>query len=277
MLNRLLWVSIALAVGSIHAQAQWINHPAPGVPRTKDGKVNLAAPAPRLANGQPDLSGIWQAEAAPRELLLKIFDGHTSQTLGEASPSIHFMNVLSDYKPDEITLAPWAAQLLKQRGSENAKDLPSAKCLPLGLPMMDTALFPRKVIQTPGLVLMLYEELSMFRQIYTDGRKHTPDPEPSFVGYSVGRWDGDTLVVEVTGFKDRGWMDASGHPHSDAMRLTERFRRRDFGHLDVQITVDDSKTFSKPFSFKFTQQLMPDTDLIETFCENEKDRERLKG
>lgn len=267
----------AFMVGSVCAHAQWLNHPTPGTPRTKDGKPNLTAPAPRAADGKPDLSGIWIAEPAPLEELARFIPNHVdgAQTLGEAAPSRYFMNILSDFKPEDIVMASPAAAVFKQRGESIGKDLPSSHCLPLGVPLSDTGPFPRKIVQTPGLILVLYEDLTAYRQIYTDGRKLPVDPEPAFYGYSVGRWEGDWLVVDVTGFKDGGWLDAFGHPHSDALRVTERFRRRDFGTMEVRVTVDDSKIYNKPFTFTFNKRLLPDTDLIESFCENEKDRARM--
>jgi len=279
MRNRQLWIAIVLATGSVCLQAQWLKHPARGTPRARNGAPNLNAPAPRLANGRPDLSGVWQAEPAPLEILLKVFPDseNGTQALGESPGSPYFANVLADFKPGEVTMKPWAEALQKERAGSNSKDIPSSKCLPLGLPLSDAAVFPHKIIQTPGVMVILYEELTTFRQIFTDGRKHPVDPQPALMGYSVGRWEKDWLVVEVTGFQDRGWLDASGHPFSDAMRLTERFRRRDFGHMDVEVTIDDPKTYSKPFSFKFTKLLLPDTDLLESYCENEKDAPRLRG
>jgi hypothetical protein len=187
------------------------------------------------------------------------------------------MNILADFKPEEVVMTPAAANLAKKRGATISSDLPSAHCIPLGVPISDAGPFPHKIVQTPGLILVLYEDLTTFRQIYTDGRKLPVDPEPAYYGYSVGRWEGDTLVVDVTGFRDEGWLDAFGHPYSDAMRVTQRFRRPDFGTLEVQITVDDSKMYNKPFSFKVNQRLLPDTDILEAFCENEKDRPRLLG
>jgi hypothetical protein len=137
---------------------------------------------------------------------------------------------------------------------------------------MDMLPVPFKLVQTPGLILMLAEADTVFRQIFTDGRKHPEDPQPSWLGYSVGKWQDDSLVVETIGLNDRGWLDAVGHTHTDALRVTERFHRRDFGHLDVQLTLDDPKTFTQPVTVKFTELLLPDTDLIESFCtENEKD------
>jgi len=275
MRKRLFSMLAVLAAASVCTHAQWLNHPSPGTPRI-NGKPNLRAKAPRV-NGRPDLSGIWMPEAAPLEELLRLnptsVDG--AQTIGEAAPSRYFMNVLWDYKPDDVTMKPAAVALFEQRGKTMGRDIPSTHCLPLGVPLMDVAVFPHKIVQSKDLVLVLYEEMSMFRQIYTDGRTLPVDPEPAYVGYSVGRWEGETLVVEAAGFKNGGWLDAFGHPHSDAMKVTERFRRRDFGTLELQITIDDPKFYSKPFTLTSTQRLLADTDLIETFCENEKDRVKL--
>jgi hypothetical protein len=277
MRYRRLSILVAFVAGSVCAHAQWLNHPTPGTPRTKDGKANLRAQAPRTADGKPDLSGVWQPEPAPLEELLKFIpDGvDGAQTLGEPQPSRYFMNILSDFKPDEIVMTPAAEAVFKQRADTFGKDLPTSHCLPFGVPIVDAALIPRKIVQLPRLILMLYEEPTAFRQIYLDGRKLPVDPEPAFYGYSVGRWEGDWLVVDVMGFKDDGWLDAFGHPHSATMRVTERFRRRDFGTLETRITVDDPKIYNKPFTFTFNQRLLPDTDLLETFCENEKDRPHL--
>jgi hypothetical protein len=272
-----LWVIAALAVGSVCVQAQWLNHPSPGTPRTKDGKPNLKAPAPRTPGGRPDLSGIWQAAPSPIEEMRAFLPPDEGPPIpGEPAPSKYFLNVLADFKPEDNLMKPAAAALFKQRFDAFGKDNPSTSCLPLGLPLMDYAVFPHKIVQTPDVVVVLYEALTMFRQVYTDGRKLPVDPEPAFAGYSIGKWDGDTLVVEAAGFRDGGWLDAFGHPHSDAMRLTERFRRLNFGTMEVQVTVDDPKSYTKPFTIKFNKQLYPDTDLLESFCENEKDRQHLK-
>jgi len=255
---------------SLCAYGQWVNHPTPGGPRTRDGKLNLAAPAPRV-NGRPDLSGVWQAEPAPFEFLKTVLvDGLNG--LGEDPPSKYFLNILADFKPEDAPLQPAAAAAFAKRAQAMGGGLPVTRCLPAGVPLGDLVPIPIKLVQTPGLLLMLYEHDTSFRQIFTDGRKHPVDPQPSWLGYSVGKWDGDTLVVDTLGFNDQSWLDAFGHGHSDAMRVTERFRRRDFGHLDVQITIEDPKTFTKPFTIKFTELLVPDTELLESFCaENEKD------
>src|SRR5258706_1984557 len=265
-----MWFLILLAASATAAtaDAQWLHHPVPGTPRTKDGKPNLSAPAPRASNGKPDLSGIWLPEASPIPELMRLLPGGQNG-LGEAIPTKYFLNILADFKPGEEPLRarPSAPPTL----TAFRKDDPGLNCLPTGMPLMDTVPVPFKLVQTPGLILTLTEADNTFRQIFTDGRKHPEDSQPSWLGYSVGRWEGDTLVVETIGLNDRGWLDAVGHTHSDALRVTERFRRRDFGHLDVQLTLDDPKTFTQAVSVKFPEVLLPDTDLIEYFCsENQK-------
>lgn len=267
---RWVFLVIALAGTQTCALGQYLQYPAAGTPRTRDGKPILTAPAPREPGGKPDLSGIWQAEASPFPELLPLLPGGTNG-LGEDIPSKYFLSIFADFKPGEEPLrerprAPLTLNSFK-------KDDPGINCLPTGMPMLLTIPVPFKIVQTPGLILMLTEGDNSFRQVYTDGRKHPVDPQPAWLGYGVGKWDGDTMVVETTGFNDRGWLDARGHKHSEELRLIERYHRRDFGHMDVQLTLDDPKTFTRPFAIKFTERLLPDTDLLEAFCsENEKDR-----
>lgn len=270
-MNLNLKFAIGMLFGAaLCAHGQWVNHPTPGGSRTRDGKLNLSAPAPR-ANGKPDLSGVWQAEPAPIEFLMSALPGGLNG-LGEDPPSKYFLNILADFKPEEAPLQPAAAAAFAKHAQSMGAGLPVTRCLPAGVPLGDLVPIPIKLVQTPGLLLMLYEHDTSFRQIFTDGRKHPVDPQPSWLGYSVGKWEGDTLVVDTLGFNDQSWLDAFGHTHSDAMRVIERFRRRDFGHLDVEITITDPKTFTKPVTIKFTELLVPDTELLESFCaENEKD------
>ena len=277
MRSRCLWIWITLVATGACASGQWVNHPTPGTPRTRDGKPDLSARAPRASNGKPDLSGIWLAESATREELLRFFIGGENN-IGEIAPSRYFMNILSDFKPADAPLRPAAAAILQERRAGFAKDIPLTRCLPAGVPLVNALPAPYKLIQTPGVIAMLYEQDTSFRQIFVDGRKLPDDPQPSWYGYSVGKWDGDSLVVDTAGFNDRSWLDAFGHPHTEAMRVTERFQRRDFGHMEVQITVDDPTMYTRPFTIKLHQRLLPDTDLIESFClENEKDRAHMVG
>jgi len=219
--------------------AQWVNRPTPGIPRTPDGKPNLTAPAPRTADGKPDLSGIWQRVSLKYE-----------------------RNIASDLKPGEIP--PWAQDLVRQRAENLQKDHMSVQCLPWG-PSYSNSARKAKIVQTPGLMLMLDEDLT-YRQIFTDGRALETEPNPSWMGYSVGRWEGDTLVVDSFGYNDRTWLDRDGHPHSEALRITERYRRRDFGHMEIEITLKDPKVYARPWTVALSANLMPDTEMMESVC-----------
>ncbi len=255
------------------ASAQWLTYHDPSIPRTRDGKPNLSAKAPRARDGHPDLSGIWHPAAAPREKVVRYFkDGING--LGEDDPDLPFLNVLEEFKPSDVAMTPAAEAVRRARSTDIGT---ATRCQPWGMPMVDTLPSPYKIVQTPGVTYILYEENMSHREIFTDGRKHTADPQPTWLGYSVGRWEGDTFVVESSGYNDRAPLDAVGHPHSEALRLTERFRRVDFGHMELQIGIDDPRSYTKPFTVKLGFYLLPDTDLIESFCsENEKDVQHLK-
>jgi hypothetical protein len=277
MAHRKIWILMALAASPAVVQAQWLNHRTPGIPRTPDGKPNLSARTPRAADGKPNLSGLWQTDAAPPEMLARLIPGATNGA-GEEPLSQYFINILSDFKPDEAPMRPDAAALFLQRSKAFSNESPLSHCLPEGMPLVEMAPAPYKIIQTRELTVMLYERDTTFRQVYTDGRKLPDDPQPSWLGYSVGKWDGDWLVVETIGFNDRGWLDARGHTHSEALHLTERFHRLDFGHMEVRLTIDDPKTYTKPFTIQLKQRLQADSDLLESFCaENEKDSHHIDG
>ena len=184
----------------------------------------------------------------------------------------YFMNVLADGRPDDVPMRPEAAQLFKERFASMGRDAPSARCLPAGIPMGDLLPIPRRFIQLPDVVIVLYEGINPPRFIYTDGRPHPVDPQPAWLGYSVGRWEGGVLVVETTGFNTETWLDAFGHPHTEALRVTERIRRTSYGKAEVDVTLADPGAYTRPVSFRYTQTLTPDTGLLETVCENEKDR-----
>ena len=235
---------------------QWLGYPTPGIPRTKDGKPDLKAPAPRTSDGKVDLSGLYLSDDAR-----------------------HFSDIASDFKPGEFPIQPWAAALAKQRQDTNRYEDPYSHCLPLGVPRINTpANRPFKIYQMPRAVVILYEAGSTFREIFMDGRPLPVDPQPTWMGYSIGHWDGDTLVVETAGFNDKAWLDGDGgHPHSEAMRVTERFRRPSFGALEIQVTVDDPKAYTKPFTFKHNVHLIPDSELLENYCENERSVPHLVG
>jgi hypothetical protein len=241
-----LAVPILASLLCVSASAQWFDYPTPGTPRTPDGKANLAAPTPRTPDGKPDLSGIWRGPGG----------------------GSYDRNVARDLKPSDIQ--PWAEALYQQRILDMGKGAPRANCLPDPFPyyhMVDLARF----VQTPGMIVILYQgnTNSMHRTIFTDGRKLPEDPNPTWMGYSVGHWEGDTLVVDTAGFNDKSWLDIEGHPHTEALRITERFHRRDFGHMDFEMTLDDPKTFTRPITVKAAKTLVADTELLETICENE--------
>jgi hypothetical protein len=232
------------------AMAQWLNYKTPGIPRLADGKPDLSAPAPRLPDGKPDLSGIWSG----------------------AGPMYRF-NIAQDLNPEDIQ--PWAEELFLQRVRESRKDSPLAKCMPVSVPYHQFFNLTQ-LVQTPAVVVVMHESPNRpQRMVFLDGRDLPKDPNPTYLGYSVGKWEGDTLVVTTTGFNDKGWLDSAGHPQTESLRVTERYRRRDFGHMDFEITIDDPKVFTKPFTVKTQRLLQADTELLEDVCENEQSRARF--
>ena len=263
---------LAFAPGG--AQGQWLNLATPGVPRNRDGKPNLTAPAPRM-NGKPDFSGVWHVQPTPMAEMKRIYGENADATdvpgMELDTISKYAVNILVDFKSEESPLRPEAMARMQARQREG---LPSEKCLPLGVPLATLLSEPIRVVQSPGMIAILYEADDKHRRIYTDGRTLPKEfDQPAWLGYSAGRWERDTLVVETGGFNDKTWLDIMGHPHSEALRVRERYHRRDFGHLDVEMTFDDATLYTKPFTIKFTQELLPDGDIFEYFCnENEKDR-----
>lgn len=261
--------------------AQWLNYPQPGVPRLPNGKVDLSAKAPRTRDGRPDLSGVWQTELETAEMIASRSKDEAAKLVVPGDDpttfSRYFFNILSDFTADNAPMRPATREYMKTIGERKAGN-PSGLCLPHGLPQADLMSYaPFKIVQTPGMIAVLYELDNNFRQIYVDGRTLPKDLNPTWYGYSVGRWDGDTLVVDAAGFNDRTRLDVAGHPHSEALRIMERFRRRDYGHMDVTITIDDPVMYTKPFTVKATEILLPDNDVLETVCaENEKDGAHLK-
>jgi hypothetical protein len=242
----------AIVVGNVSGSAQWLKTPTQGIPRDANDRPNLAAPAPRAAEGHPDLSGFWR---------LGIEIGYAA-------------NITADLAKSDIQ--PWAAALSRARLEEFGKDDPEITGCKPGGPRHIMGGGLSKIIQTPNLIVILFEDLS-YRQIFLDGRKMPNDPNPTWMGYSIGHWDDDTLVVETSGFNDRTWLDFAGHPHSEALKMTERFRRRDFGHLELQVTLADPMVYAKPIAVQASGNFVADTDLIEYVCENEKDRVHLVG
>ena len=278
MFVRVAAIAILCTAAVVTAHAQWLKYPAAGIPRTKDGKLNLSARAPRTADGKPDLSGVWTTDGSPPAEMERLFPDISALAVPGDDPRTFpkfFLNVFADYKNEDVPIKPDALQLLLARAKSLGKDNPTSHCLPAGIPMGDLLPIPRRFIQLPNLLVILYEGINPQRLIYLDGRKHVLE-QPAWLGYSVGKWEGDTLVVDTRGFNDRSWLDAFGHPRTEAMRIVERFTRRDFGHIEVQMTFEDPGAYTKPFSIRFTQTLTPDTDVIEAICaENEKDRQHL--
>jgi hypothetical protein len=256
------------AVGSAHAH--WLNYRDPKIPRTAAGQPNLSAPAPRLS-GKPDLTGVWRAESTSVDEFRRVLGEEIAHVQVDLSDVTKYMvNVFWDIKPGEEPVRPETAALVEQRLKASA-DFQTAQCLPSSIPAAMLVLV-FKMIQTPGEIVVLFDNGDPPRQIYTDGRRLPKDPEPSWMGSSVGKWEGDTLVVETTGFNTRAWLDGMGHPRSESMRITERYRRRDFGHMDVEMSFDDPRYYTRPFSFKTALTLVPDSDVLEYICtENEKD------
>ncbi len=239
---------IALLLVSLPAAAQWLKHPTPGIPRTADGRPDLGAPTPRAAGGRPSLAGLW------RPLNGLVFDITAGMKKGETIP-----------------YQPWAEKLVAERRANDTRDDPTASCIVGGVPRSDFVPYPFKIVETPGIVVILYEAVHSYRQIFTDGRALPTDPNPAWLGYSVGRWDGDVFVVESLGFNDNVWLDNAGRPATSALRVTERFRRTNFGRMDIEVTIDDPKTYTRPWTVTQPLRYQADDELIEYICnENNK-------
>jgi hypothetical protein len=262
-------VVLALLGLTLSGYAQWLNQPDPRTPRTKDGKADLTASAPRL-NGKPDLTGVWEAERTPAGEFTRVLGPDFNNVQVDAQDvSKYFINLFWDLKPEEQPLRPEAAAMVKQRAAQPG---PIAQCLPAGVPN-SMFVYPFKLLQAPQEIVLLDGIGDPPRQIYTDGRQLPNDPDPTWMGYSVGKWERDTLVVETTGFNERSYLDNFGHPRSESMLITERFHRRNFGHMDVEMTFEDPKYYTRPFTVKVAFHLLPDTDVLEFVCEeNERDR-----
>ena len=250
-MTRLAAASVLL-LASVPLAAQWLHYPTPGMPRTPDGKPNLSAPVPKMPDGKPDLSGIWAS-----------------------ADNKYLQNLAAD--GIEVPFQPWAEKLYKERSENLGKGRPSERCLTHGVTDFDALGINWKIIQTPRMIAVLYEAYNHYRQIFLDGRPLPKPTQPAYLGYSVGRWEGETLVVDTTGFNDVGWLDDGGHPQTEALHVTERFRRRDFGHMDLQLTIDDPKAYTKPWGSTLRLNFQPDDELMESICENEKDVPHMVG
>jgi hypothetical protein len=260
---------VLIAATAVTASAQWLNYPTAGVPKSPDGQPNLNATAPKMTDGKPDFSGLWAMKCP------------TANGTVFCAPEFAVPQVFGDIGrgvKGGLPYQPWAADLVKTRKADFGKDDPTSHCLPGGIAKLHTAALLRKIVQTPGLLLFLTERNASYRQIFTDGRPLPEDPNPSWNGYSTGHWDGDTLVVETIGFRDGQWLDRAGSPLTEAAKMTEKFRRPNYGTLEIDLTVDDSKAYTKPWSIHVTQALMLDSELLDYIClENEKDDQHLVG
>ena len=250
---------IVMGVVSATVEAQWPRQRST-LARRADGRVDLDAAAPRTPEGRPDLSGVWEQYS-------------------EFEPPIHLLNLAAGLKPEEVPLRPWAQDLLRQRQANNGADHPGARCLPSGIPEKNAVPAPFKIVQTPGLIVILYESRTIFRQVFLDGRSLPPvDAQPTWQGYSVGRWEDDTLVVETSGFYGKTWLDMSGHPATDALRVTERFRRSNVGRINLRIAIDDPKAYTRRWSVDQSLRLLPEDELIEHVCEeNNRAQTQMSG
>jgi len=264
--------------------AQWLHYPTAGVPKTRDGKPNLAAPAPRTADRNPDLTGMWfnlgNEGSCPPDI--KGESGECIEKglgIGDVSLGLpRQAGNIADGMAGGLPYTSWAAALMKERAATAGTQDPHSKCLPPNFPRSYALPHIQKFIQTPGLVVILDEFNASYRQIFTDGRPLPEDPQPSWNGYSSGKWDGDTLVIQTIGFRDDLWLDMRGDPLTNAAKVTERFRRPDFGHLEIEVTVDDPKAYTKPWTVKFRQTIVLDTELVDEICaENEKSMQHMPG
>jgi hypothetical protein len=254
--TRAVTLTFALAVAAL---AQW----------PQNGKPDLTAPAPRTPDGKPDFSGVWDAirpgggrggaQATPQPANPPATDGPPLATFG---------NIAANMK-EPLPLEPWARELMEKRKGDNSKDNPDAHCLPMGLMQFHTHPMPRKIIQTPKEMVIIYEANHGLRQIYLDGRALPgKDAEPWWYGYSVGHWEGDTLLVETTGYRDDVWLDVQGTPMTSAAKTIERFRRPNFGAMQIDVTIDDPKAYTKPFTVRVSHRLSADNELMEFICQD---------
>jgi hypothetical protein len=254
---RIAWVAVALTLGvatSAHAQ-WWLNVP-DKAPRKPNGEVNLMAPTPHLRDGTPDFGGVWYQDS-----------------------NRFTRDIAADIGADAVPYQPWAKKLADERATgAHSREDPDANCLPQGVPKISWVPAPWKMVQTPGLIVVVYEAFTLWRQIFTDGRRLEDDPSPTWMGYSTGHWDGDTLVVDSRGFNGKLWLDQLGKPTTEKLHVIERFKRTDYGHMTIEATIDDPGAYTKPWTVKTTYHLLPDTELLEFICnENNKDLQHLPG
>lgn len=273
--SALLALTVAGFCASPALLAQWLKYPTAGVPRTRDGKPDMAAATPRTADGKPDFSGMWLTDDG---FPCQQNQGKDLLTCGPELPISRFGINIGMGMPGGLPYKPETAALVKKRTADQSKDDPHARCMPdtflrsYGLPHI------QKFVQVPGLLVMLDEDNANYRQVFTDARPLPQDPNPTWNGYSSAKWEGDTLVVDSTGFRDDLWLDMNGNFITSAAKVRERIRRPDYGHLQIEVTVDDSKAYTKPWTINLKQRIVVDTELVDEYCvENEKSAQRLKG
>jgi hypothetical protein len=274
-----MWVrawgfTIVCALLAVPLSAQWFHYPTGGVPRLANGKPDLAAPTPKAPDGKPDLSGVWlisNALPCPKDLR----DGDDCiEKIPLSHEAVDFGSSVSGGLPYQ----PWAAALVKQRVADLSKDDPHARCMPPNFPRAFAFPHHQKFIQVPGLLVILDEFNASYRQIFTDARPFPEDPQPSWNGYSSGKWVGDKLVVESIGFRDDLWLDMRGNPMTSAAKVTERFRRPNYGSLEIEVTVNDPKAYTKPWTVELKEAIQVDTELADEIClENEKSVQHMTG
>jgi hypothetical protein len=275
-MHRLKYAGLVLVTilgGPALLAGQWVRYPTADIPRKADGTADLAAPAPRMPDGKPDLSGLW------RPLNTRPCTPGAGQFVecGAELGGSPLARDLGADLPGGLPYQPWAAALAKSRAADHSRDDPHVRCLPDNPPRTWTLPHLTKAIQTPKLLALLYEVNAMYRQIFLDGRPFPEDPTPTWNGYSVGSWEGDTLVVRTIGFRDDLWLDMIGSPMSAAAKMTERVRRPNFGTLEIEVSVDDPRVYTRPWTVAMKQTLAVDMEMIDEFClENEKSYERMQ-
>jgi hypothetical protein len=280
--NTVAALAVAIATAAVPVSAQWVHYRDSAVPRTRDGKPNLSAPTPRTADGKPDLSGVWMHELTPASEIRRLFGPTIDDRIKVDVPGMEIgtqhkyaFNILLDYD-EGVMLRPEARERMRLR-AQTREPVPVCLHRPGGhFVRADLLSEAIKIVQAPRITMVLYEAGDTHRQIHTDGRALPEEFDlPSFLGYSVGRWEGNTFVVETAGFNDKTVLDGQGHLHTEQLRVIERYTRRDYGHLDIETTFDDPEMYTKPFTIKVPHDLLPDTDIFESFCENEKDSAHL--
>lgn len=263
---------VMIGIG-IPADAQWLKYPTAGVPRTAAGKVDMRAPTPRTADGKPDFSGLWLTANPWCPTGYDANSGLCGLELPMGLDGINLGRTLRGGLPYQ----PWLAKLVKERTASDSKDDPHVRCLPDTFLRAYSLPHILKIVQTPGLLIMLSEVNASYRQVFTDGRPLPIDPTPSWQGYSTAKWEGDALVIDSAGFRDGLWIDWNGSEIGESAKVRERITRPEYGHLDIEVTVDDPKAYTKPWTVKLKQKIVVDTELVDEIClENEQSAKRMK-